>query len=58
VQREKGCLVTQNRKEALARCIASTDWSAKYEAESIDAKVEMFNSCILTALDVYMPIRK
>ena len=57
VQRKKECLVTQNRKEALAWCMASTDWSAIYEVESIDAKVETFNSCIQTALDVCMPIR-
>jgi hypothetical protein len=54
---EKGRLVTQNRKEVSAQCMACTNWSAVYEVESIDAKVEMFNSCIQTALDVCMLIR-
>lgn len=57
VQWKKGYLITQNRKETLAWCMASTNWSAICEVESIDAKVETLNTCIQTALDVCMPIR-
>ncbi|KAJ8381215.1 hypothetical protein SKAU_G00019930 [Synaphobranchus kaupii] len=47
-----------DRKEALACCMASTDWTPVYEAVSVDSKAETFNSIIQTALDVCMPMKR
>ena len=46
VKRRRSRLVTKDRKEALATCIAMTDWSAVYEAEDINAKAVNFNNYI------------
>lgn len=47
-----------DRKEALAWCMANTDWTPVYEAVSIDSKAETLNSIIHTALDVCMPMKR
>lgn len=57
VKRRRARLVTNERKEALATCIAMTDWSAVYETNDITAKAASFNNYIQTAMDICMPVR-
>ncbi len=53
-----GRRVTKEGREALAQCMAITDWSPVYEAEDIEKKVEIFNTHIQTALQICMPLQR
>ncbi|XP_035676231.1 uncharacterized protein LOC118415630 [Branchiostoma floridae] len=55
--RIKHRLVTQERKEALGLCMCITDWSAVYNAVSVEDKVATFNRILQTMLDVCVPLR-